>query len=182
MSFCPNCGFHIPQDASYHFCPKCGIKLSLPADPSPPRDEPPIGSFSETLPGGNLDQPTIIKKKILIVEDDLFIRELYQKQLSMAGYEVDTAVDGLEGREKILGSQHNLILLDIMLPKMNGLDLLKNLKDDPTVKETPVIILSNLGQDSVVEKGLSLGADNYLVKADTTPMEMLKLIRERIGA
>ncbi|OIP98432.1 hypothetical protein AUK40_01530 [Candidatus Wirthbacteria bacterium CG2_30_54_11] len=121
------------------------------------------------------------RKRILIVEDDLFIRELYQKQLEMAGYAVDVAVDGLEGREKVLTNNYSLALLDIMLPRMNGLELLELIKKEPTKKDIPCIILSNLGQDSVVEKGLSLGAINYLVKADITPMEMLNVIQERIG-
>jgi CheY-like chemotaxis protein len=173
--FCTNCGFHIPKDNSYRFCPKCGIQLVFPETPEPAVTETP-----KVAPEAEAADDTG-KKHILIVEDDLFIRELYQKQLEMAGYAVDTAVDGLEGREKVQSQHPDILLLDIMLPKMNGLDLLKNMKQDPKTQDIPVIILSNLGQDTVVEKGLTLGAESYLVKADTTPMEMLHVIQDKIG-
>lgn len=171
--FCPNCGFSVPPSDTYNFCPKCGAHLIVPNEI---KDAPPAGVVTPAP-----TDTTGVKKRILIVEDDLFIRELYQKQLQMAGYEVDVAVDGLEGRDKVLSGQYDLMLLDIMLPKMNGLDLLKNIKENDQKRNLPVIILSNLGQDSVVEKGLSLGAINYIVKADITPMEMLRVIQERVG-
>jgi len=174
--FCTNCGFHIPKDTNYRFCPKCGIQLVFP-EPVETAGSPPANV--EVIPEKTVDDTG--KKHILIVEDDLFIRELYQKQLEMAGYAVDTAVDGLEGREKVQSQHPDILLLDIMLPKMNGLDLLKNMKQDPKTADIPVIILSNLGQDTVVDKGLTLGAESYLVKADTTPMEMLHVIQEKIG-
>lgn len=170
--FCPNCGFGVPDSEAYHFCPKCGAHIVVPDElrqPAAPAPSP-VPAAGETLP-----------KRILIVEDDLFIRELYQKQLQMAGYDVEVAVDGLEGRDKVLAGRYDLLLLDIMLPKMNGLDLLKNIKENEQKRDLPVIILSNLGQDAVVEKGLSLGAINYIVKADITPIEMLRVIQERIG-
>ncbi len=184
--FCPNCGFPVPTADSYNFCPKCGSKLVVPVN-APTVIEVAAEPAVPTYGIGNstpLQEVTNrgIQKKILIVEDDLFIRELYQKQLEISGYEVDAAVDGVEGRDKAFGKVFDLILLDIMLPKMNGLDLLKLLKETDKTKAVPVIILSNLGQDSVVEKGLSLGAINYIVKADITPMEMLKVIQEKIGA
>jgi two-component system, chemotaxis family, sensor histidine kinase and response regulator WspE len=170
--FCPNCGFDLKED-NFNFCPKCGVHLVVPEDMQ--KKEPPASAVpvaTEIDPG---------QKNILIVEDDLFIRELYQKQLEMAGYLVDVAVDGLEGRDKAQQNHFDLMLLDIMLPKMNGLDLLKIIKEDPKTNPLPVIVLSNLGQDSVVEKALSLGALNYMVKADITPVEMLNVIQSILG-
>lgn len=184
---CQTCGFEVPQDADYSFCPKCGSKLDAAEPEVVVQDVPNPAPGEVLLPQmqklreeiGVAAQST--KKKILIVEDDLFIRELYQKQLTMAGYDVDIAIDGMEGRDKVQANKYDLLLLDIMLPRMNGLDLLKLIKEDEATKDLTVIILSNLGQDSVVEKGLALGAVNYIVKADVTPMEMLKVIEQRIG-
>jgi len=180
--FCTGCGYQVPEQQDFKFCPRCGKKIEVAVEaplPKPAGGEllPQMQALADQLNVKTEDK----RKRILIVEDDLFIRELYQKQLEMAGYNVDVAVDGLEGREKVLTNNYNLALLDIMLPRMNGLELLELIKKEPTKKDIPVIILSNLGQDSVVEKGLSLGAINYLVKADITPMEMLNVIQERIG-
>jgi CheY-like chemotaxis protein len=171
---CTSCQFEIDEAAGFAFCPKCGAQISAPQQsPTPAADTPDIAVKAASI---NTDQ-----KKLLIIEDDLFIRELYQKHLEMAGYTVDTAVDGQEGKEKIFANPYDMILLDIMLPRMNGLDVLKQVKEDSTHKDVPVIILSNLGQDSVVSRGLALGAISYIIKSDITPAEMVKLIQEQIG-
>ncbi|HNT30329.1 MAG TPA: response regulator [bacterium] len=182
--FCTGCGYQVPEGMEFTFCPKCGKKIIAAADTQTNAGAP--GGPTAPLPIEKLKQELHVEaakvpKHILIVEDDLFIRELYKKQLEMAGYRIDEAVDGMEGREKIFAQDYDLVLLDIMLPRMNGLDLLENVKAEPTKKHIPVIILSNLGQDSVVEKGLSLGAENFIVKADITPVEMLHIIEEKIG-
>ena len=116
--------------------------------------------------------------KILIVEDDLFIRELYERQLVLAGYQVATAADGPEGLTKINEFQPNLLLLDIMLPQMNGLDLLKTIKANEQTKGIPVILLTNLGQDSVIKEGFSLGADGYLIKSAYTPDQIIEEVKK----
>src|SRR5690606_35071538 len=116
--------------------------------------------------------------KILIVEDDLFIRELYERQLSLAGYDVASAADGPEGLTKINQKVPNLLLLDIMLPKMNGLDLLKAIKAQDQTKNVPVILLTNLGQDSVIKEGFNLGADGYLIKSAYTPDQIIEEIKK----
>jgi CheY-like chemotaxis protein len=116
--------------------------------------------------------------KILIVEDDLFIRELYERQLGLAGYQVATAADGPEGLTKITEFQPNLLLLDIMLPQMNGLDLLKTIKANEATKNIPVILLTNLGQDSVIKEGFSLGADGYLIKSAYTPDQIIEEVKK----
>jgi CheY-like chemotaxis protein len=120
--------------------------------------------------------------KILIVEDDLFIRELYERQLAMAGYQVATAADGPQGLAQLTQFQPHLLLLDIMLPQMNGLDLLKTMKAKDETKDIPVILLTNLGQDSVIKEGFSLGADGYLIKSAYTPDQIIEEVKKFLAS
>lgn len=117
------------------------------------------------------------EKTILVIEDDFFIRELYQRQLQKEGYKVEVAGDGTEGLEQSQKMQPNLILLDIMLPKLNGLDLLRTLKAKPETKDIPVILLTNLGQDSVIKEGFQLGAAGYLIKSAYTPSQVVEEVK-----
>ena len=111
--------------------------------------------------------------RILIIEDDYFIRELYERQLKKKGYEVVAAADGAEGLVKAAEVKPRLILLDIMLPKLNGLDLLGTLKAKPETSEIPVVLLTNLGQESVIKEGFKLGAKGYLIKSAYTPEQII---------
>ena len=122
------------------------------------------------------------KVKILIVEDDLFIRELYERQLSLEGYEVTTAEDGEIGLNRITESIPDLLLLDIMLPKVSGLDLLRTIKAKEETKNIPVILLTNLGQDSVIKEGFNLGADGYLIKSAYTPDQIIEEVKKFLSA
>ena len=122
------------------------------------------------------------KVKILIVEDDLFIRELYERQLSLEGYEVSTAEDGEIGLNRITESIPDLLLLDIMLPKVSGLDLLRTIKAKEETKNIPVILLTNLGQDSVIKEGFNLGADGYLIKSAYTPDQIIEEVKKFLSA
>ncbi len=118
------------------------------------------------------------KKHILIVEDDLLLRELYVELLSNEGYTITEASDGLEGFEKILEGGFNLILLDIMLPKKDGLQILEDLqKAKPEHANGPIVILTNLSQDKVVKQCLSFGASYFLIKSMLTPNEVLREVR-----
>lgn len=119
-------------------------------------------------------------QKILIVEDDKFLRELIVKKLTKEGYEVSEAIDGEEGIKKIKSEKPDLILLDLILPGIDGFEVLSKMKDDPLLSSTPVIILSNLGQKEDVEKGLKLGAIDYLIKAHFTPGEIIEKIRANL--
>src|SRR5258708_34861815 len=115
------------------------------------------------------------QKTILLIEDDLFIRELYQRTLTKEGYTVLTAGDGEQGIQLV--SQHpDLILLDLMLPKKNGIDVLKEIKADPETAIIPVIILTNLGDQSMVNELKTLGAVGYIVKAQFTPPQIVEHI------
>lgn len=115
--------------------------------------------------------------KILIVEDDRFLRELIARKLIKEGYEIVEAVDGEEGVKKVKDEKPDLILLDLILPGMDGFEVLAKIKDDPKTSLIPVLILSNLGQKEEIEKGLKLGAVDFLVKAHFTPDEIVEKIK-----
>ena len=117
-------------------------------------------------------------KKILIIEDDPFLSEVYSAKFSQSGFRTEVATDGKKGLEKIKASKPDLVLLDIVLPKMDGFDLLKTIKEDDQFKEIPVILLTNLGQKNEVEKGLALGADEYIIKAHFTPTAIVAKVKE----
>jgi Response regulators consisting of a CheY-like receiver domain and a winged-helix DNA-binding domain len=119
-------------------------------------------------------------KKILIVEDDKFLRELIVKKLSNEGYDAIEAVDGEQGIQKIKDSKPDLVLLDLILPGIDGFEVLSQKKEDPFIVAIPVIVLSNLGQKEDVDKGLSLGATDYLIKAHFTPGEIIEKVRNII--
>jgi DNA-binding response OmpR family regulator len=118
--------------------------------------------------------------KILIIEDDKFLRELIAKKLTEEGFSVDEAVDGEEGLRKSKEGNPDLILLDLILPGIDGFEILAKIKEDPETKSIPVIILSNLGQKEDIEKGLKLGAFDYLVKAHFTPGEIIEKVRNAL--
>lgn len=117
------------------------------------------------------------KPHVLLVEDDVFLSGIYQKKFEMEGYKV-TAVDN---GEKVLPEAKkkmpDIILLDILLPKMDGFTALSKLKEDEQVKNIPVILLTNLGQKDDVEKGLQMGAVDYLIKAHFKPSEVVDKIK-----
>lgn len=118
--------------------------------------------------------------KVLIVEDDKFLSELISTKLDKEGFDIALAGDGETGLKKAEEFRPHVILLDIMLPGMDGFEVLEKLKGhvDAKVKKIPVIILSNFGQESKVERGLQLGASDYLVKANFTTGEIVEKIKE----
>lgn len=120
-------------------------------------------------------------KNILIVEDDKFLRELISQKLVKEGFNISEAVDGEEGVKKIKEEKPDLVLLDLILPGIDGFEVLAKTKEDPELVPIPVIILSNLGQKEDVERGLKLGAADYLIKAHFTPGEIIEKIRTILG-
>lgn len=108
------------------------------------------------------------KRKILFIDDDNFLRKVYQAELSDHGYEVVLAADGEEGLEKAVLEDPDLILLDMIMPKKNGFEVLTELQRNPKTRNIPVIILSNLGQEDDKKKGIDLGAVDYLKKDSIT--------------
>ncbi|MFZ3100010.1 MAG: response regulator [Minisyncoccales bacterium] len=119
-------------------------------------------------------------KKILIVEDDKFLRELIVRKISNEGYDVLEAVDGEQGLLQIKEGHPDLVLLDLILPGIDGFEVLAQKREDPFTASIPVIILSNLGQKEDVDKGLSLGATDYLIKAHFTPGEIIEKVRNHL--
>jgi CheY-like chemotaxis protein len=118
--------------------------------------------------------PAVQKAHILVVEDDAFLREIYIDTLTRGGYNVDTAVDGDEGYDKIKKGGYDLILLDIILPKQEGLQIVRTLKEDPAWKPTaPIVFLTNLDNDGEIKQALQLGK-GYLIKSQLTPADLLK--------
>lgn len=105
-------------------------------------------------------------KKILVIEDEATLQKALVEVLEQTGYEVTSALDGERGWEMVKEQQPDLVLLDIILPKMDGFDVLKNIKGDPDTNTIPIIILTNLGDLANIQKALELGAETYLVKAD----------------
>ena len=116
-------------------------------------------------------------RKILIVEDDKFLRDLISKKLTSEGFDIVAAIDGEQGLTMAKESNPDLILLDLILPGIDGFEVLTRLKADNVTAKAPVIILSNLGQREDVERGLKLGANDYLVKAHFTPNEIVEKIK-----
>ncbi|MBU4030658.1 response regulator [Patescibacteria group bacterium] len=119
---------------------------------------------------------------VLIVEDDKFLRELLVRKLENTGFNVSFAVNGEEALKKIKEQMPQLILLDLVLPGIDGFEVLKQVKANERMDGIAIIILSNLGQQGEVERGIRLGADDYLIKAHFTPDEIIqkaKMILEK---
>lgn len=122
------------------------------------------------------------KPKILVVEDDSFLAGMYVTKLGLEGFSVDLAADGREGLKKALEWKPDLILLDIILPIMDGFALLEELKRNPDAQRIPVILLTNLGAKADVERGLSLGAADYLIKAHFMPSEVVEKVKRLLAS
>jgi len=114
--------------------------------------------------------------KVLLVDDDKMLIELYKERLELAGYQVEISRDGEEGLAKIHQVKPDLVLLDIMMPKVNGYEALASIKSDPATKDTPVIILSALMRDINKSKAIESGADDYIIKSEAMPADVIKKI------
>src|SRR3989344_4802885 len=116
--------------------------------------------------------------KILIVEDDPLMLRMYQKIFTLEQYEVDIATNGEEALDKVHAGKPTLILLDIMMPKLNGLQVLDKLKSDPDTKTIPVIMLTNLASEKDAENALLKGAVKYIVKSQYEPKAVVDMVQE----
>jgi DNA-binding response OmpR family regulator len=120
--------------------------------------------------------------KILLVDDDKLMVKMYQGKFEDDGFSVAVAVDGQKGFDRALEFKPDLILLDIMMPKVNGLEMLKKLKSNDATKKTPVILLTNVGgSDEDVKRGLGLGAVAYMVKAHYDAKDVVAKVKEILG-
>lgn len=115
--------------------------------------------------------------KLIIVEDDPFLLSILAEKLKEAGFDIETATGGEDGLNKIKSGSFDLILLDMVLPKIDGFKILEELRDDDELKKIPVIILSNLYDKNNTDKAVLLGAREYLVKALNTPEEIVSKIK-----
>jgi len=119
-------------------------------------------------------------KSILLIEDDPLLVDLYTTKLREVGFELEVANDGQEGLKKIRIKKPDLLLLDIVLPAVNGWEILEEVKKSEGLKDLKVIILSNLTSKEEVEKGFKLGATKYLIKSHYTPSEVVEEIKKTL--
>lgn len=122
-------------------------------------------------------ETTQIKKTVLIVEDDEFLRSLTAKRLEKEGFMVEVGVDGESGIAVAESKNPDLILLDLLLPGLDGFEVLKKVKSNDALKTVPVIIFSNLGQKEDIEKAKTLGANDFLIKANFTLDDVVTKIK-----
>lgn len=118
------------------------------------------------------------KIKVLLIEDEPDVLELYRLKLTLDDYDVVTAASGPEGLAKVESDHPEIIFLDIKMPGMDGFEVLKNLRENDATKHIPVVILSNFDEESMVEKGLALGANEYLIKSHTSPSGLSEKLQE----
>lgn len=121
-------------------------------------------------------------KVILIVEDDPLMQRMYQKIFTFEKYDVQTASNGEEGLEKVRSIKPTIVLLDVMMPKMNGIQVLEKIKADPDTKHIPVIMLTNLAGEKDAENALMKGAVKYIVKSEYDPKQVVAMVKEIIAA
>ena len=119
-------------------------------------------------------------KKILIIEDEETLLAMYRARFEKSGYEVFAVSNGRPGIEIAQREKPDLILLDILMPNQDGYEVIQILKKDPKTKKIPVLVFSNLAQPEEIEKGLKLGADDYVIKTDLTPTELLNKVERMI--
>ncbi len=120
-------------------------------------------------------------KKILIIEDEEILLDLLQKKLTQVGYEVAIAKDGVKGMEEIEKEKPDLILLDIIMPKMGGFEVMKELQKREEFSKIPIVIISNSGQPVELDLAQKLGAKDWLIKTDFDPQEVLDKVVKQIG-
>jgi DNA-binding response OmpR family regulator len=123
-----------------------------------------------------------MNKKILLIEDEDQIRAIYTEELESAGFVVDGFSTGQQGLDAFHKNTYDLVVLDILLPDLNGLHILKEMKGDSIKKHVPVLLLTNLDQDIIVKQGLELGAEAYLEKVANTPDTVVDKIKSILEA
>jgi len=121
------------------------------------------------------------KNKILIIEDDMFLLKLYSDKLKREGFDVLKSLTGEEGLNKVMIEKPDLIILDLVLSRKSGFEILSEIKLDSKTKDIPVIILTNLAQKSDINRGLELGAADYLVKTDFSVTQLPKIVKEHLA-
>jgi DNA-binding response OmpR family regulator len=132
-------------------------------------------AFFSVILEGNMSLGTIV-----LIEDDQILSDLLSEDLKEAGFDVKTAYDGQSGVDLVKKQKPSLILLDLVLPKKSGFDVLREIKDMPAGSDLPVVILSMLSDDDTVSKGLELGAADYVVKSDKASQEIVAKVKQYV--
>jgi two-component system response regulator VicR len=122
-----------------------------------------------------------IMKKILLIEDEEIMIDLLQKKLAREGYEISVARDGEEGLKAVKELKPDLVLLDIVMPKMSGLEVMEEIAKDRELKKIPIIVVSNSGQPVELDRAQKLGAKDWLVKTEFDPQEVIDKVVRQIG-
>ena len=120
--------------------------------------------------------------KVLLIEDEVLILRMYEKIFAYEGFEVISAAEGTEGIAKAQSEHPSIILLDIMMPKLDGLKVLEMIKADPEIKDTPVVMLTNLSSDTVIKEAFTKGAAGYLVKSEIVNDRIVNEVKQYIKA
>lgn len=120
-------------------------------------------------------------KKILIIEDEEVMSSLLRRKLSQEGYTVEIARDGEEGLEKMKKEKPDLILLDIIMPKKGGFEVMEEMEKDKNLRTIPIIVISNSGQPVELDKAKELGAKDWLIKTEFDPQEVIEKVKNQIG-
>lgn len=120
------------------------------------------------------------RNKVLIVDDDEFLLEMYALKFKESGFDVETAVNGEDAIKKAKSINPDIILMDVVMPKMDGFDLLRNIKSENIAPNAITLILTNLGQKEDMERGIKLGAHDYIIKAHFTPSEVVRRVESLI--
>ena len=120
-------------------------------------------------------------KKILIIEDEEIILDLLQKKLSQEGYEISVAKDGEEGLKLMKEVKPDLVLLDIVMPKIGGFEVMEEMQKEDQLKSIPVIVVSNSGQPVEIDKAQALGAKDWLIKTEFDPKEVVEKVKRHLG-
>ncbi len=119
--------------------------------------------------------------KILLIEDDEFLRDVYKDELEKNGFLVDGFRTGGEGLGSLHQNQYDLVLLDIILPDINGLEVLRQIKQNPALSHIKVVLLTNLGQDTIIKDGFALGAEKFLIKSSYNPGQVVDEVKNVLG-
>ncbi len=119
--------------------------------------------------------------KILIIDDDPFILDMYVLKFKEVGFQIEIAKNGKEGLQKITDTKPNAVLLDVVMPIMDGFEVLHHLAKEKILEKTKVILLTNLGQKDDIERGLKLGAKDYIIKAHFTPSQVVDKVKSVLG-
>lgn len=156
-------------------------------DSSQSNVQPPVSKAEETVktdvPGSvSASEPKAPQEakrigRVLLVEDDLPISKMYATKLEMEGFEAVVATNGEEGLKKLQEETYDLVLLDLMIPKLGGMEVLAKLRAEKKFAEVPVIVLSNLSQEQDIKKAHEMGVKDFLIKSNHTPSEVVRIVK-----